>query len=127
MFAVEHRPGEREGRAAEPENAGTDAHPRPIVKLAPEVDLDAHDRDRQRAPASRIAGVGEERYARGLEEPADRGVIAMTERIEIREPNAVLDPVPIEGGVEAFVGGHVGPSRLWRLAAPVRTRRGHHP
>jgi hypothetical protein len=49
------------------------------------------------ASADRVAGIGEERDARGLEEPANSCVVAMTEGVEIRKPDpVVLDPMAVK-------------------------------
>jgi hypothetical protein len=47
----------------------------------------------------RQARLPEERDARGLEEAADDGVVAVAERVEFREPDVVLDPVPVRRGI----------------------------
>ena len=68
-LAVEHAASEGEGRAADPHDACAHPHWRAVEELVPEVDLDAHDRDRVRAAADRVPEVGEQRDARGLKNP----------------------------------------------------------
>jgi len=72
----------------------------------PEIDLSPDDWNRERASADRVAGIGEKRDARGFEEPADGGVVAVAKGIEIREPDPVLDPMAVEGRLKAVRGGH---------------------
>ena len=71
----------------------------------PEIDLDTNDRDREISSADREAGICEEGHARGFEEAADGCVVAMAKRIEIREPNTVLNPMTVEGSVKAVREG----------------------
>src|SRR5215203_3655158 len=72
----------------------------------PEIDLHTNDRDREISSADREACICEEGHARGFEEAADGCVVAMAKRVEIREPNTVLDPVTIERRLKRVRGGH---------------------
>src|SRR5215207_6108182 len=101
---VKDRASQRQRRAAKPQDAGSDPHTRAIQNLEPEIDLDANDGDRERASADRLAGLREKGDARGLEEAADRRVVAMAKRVKVREPDPVLEPVTIERGLKAVRG-----------------------
>ena len=117
-LAIEHGAGQRQGGAADFQDARSNPHARAVKKLAPEVDLDPNDRDRERAPADGVAHLREEGDAGRLEEPVDRCVIAVAQGVEIREPDAVLDPVAVERRLETIRGGHGILTRLAE-AAPL--------
>jgi hypothetical protein len=74
----------------------------------PEIDLDTNNRDRETSSADREAGICEEGHARGFEEAADGCVVAMAERVEIREPDTSNYPR--------------GPRRTWGMAEMVKVR-----
>src|SRR4051812_11604202 len=70
--------------------------PSPGARIMLEIDFTPDNWNRECASTDRVAGISEERDARGLEDPANSCVIAVTEGVEIRKSDPVLDPMAVK-------------------------------